>query len=141
MRVVKPLILFLIGGLAYILMELLWRGYTHWTMFFVGGLAFVLIGAINEVIPWNMPLWMQSIIGALIITSIEFVSGCIINLWLGWNVWDYSGMPFNILGQICLPFTFLWFLISAIGIVLDDYLRYWWFGEEKPHYTFWRSDK
>ena len=135
MRVVKPLILFLIGGLAYILMELMWRGYTHWTMFFVGGLAFVLIGAINEVIPWNMPLWMQSIIGALIITSIEFVSGCIINLWLGWNVWDYSNLPFNVFGQICLPFSVIWIFVATIGIILDDYLRYWLFGEEKPQDT------
>lgn len=134
MRAVKPLILFLVGGLTYILMELLFRGHTHWTMFLVGGLCFLLIGAINEVIPWEMPLWMQSIIGAVIITSIEFVSGCIINLWLGWNVWDYSNLPFNVFGQICLPFSVIWIFVATIGIVLDDYLRYWLFAEDKPHY-------
>ena len=84
-----------------------------------------------------MPFVQQMMIGAVIITAVEFLSGCIINLWLGWNVWDYSGMPFNILGQICIQFTFLWFFISAVGIVLDDYLRHWWFGEEKPHYIIW----
>lgn len=141
MKALKQIILFDVGGLLYVLFELIWRGYSHWTMFLVGGICFVLIGIINEVIPWKMPLVHQMTIGAAIITTVEFISGCIINLWFGQNVWDYSGMPFNILGQVCLPFSFLWFLISAIGIVLDDYLRYWWFGEERPHYTFWRSDK
>ena len=141
MKALKQIILFDVGGLLYVLFELIWRGYSHWTMFLVGGICFVLIGIINEVIPWKMPLVYQMAIGAAIITTVEFISGCIINLWFGQNVWDYSRMPFNILGQVCLPFSFLWFLISAIGIVLDDYLRYWWFGEERPHYTFWRSDK
>lgn len=134
MKALKQTILFGMGGLLYVLIEMLWRGYSHWTMFLVGGLCFALIGLINEVIPWEMPFVWQMMIGAVIITAVEFVSGCIINLWLGWNVWDYSELPFNVLGQICLQFTFLWFLISAVGIVLDDYLRYWWFGEEKPHY-------
>lgn len=134
MRAVKPLILLLVGGIAYILIELLFRGHTHWTMFLVGGLCFLLLGAINEVIPWEMPLWMQSIIGAVIITLIEFVSGCIINLWLGWNVWDYSNLPFNVFGQICLPFSFIWIFIATVGIILDDYFRYWLFAEDKPHY-------
>ena len=129
--------LWVIGGLLYVLCELVFRGRSHWTMFLVGGLCFWLIGLINEVIPWDMPIWQQCIIGALIITAVEFVAGCIINIWLGWQVWDYSGLPFNILGQICLPFTVLWSLLAAAGIILDDYLRFLLFGEEKPNYT-WR---
>ncbi len=103
-------------------------------MFLVGGLCFWLIGLINEIMPWEMPLWRQCIIGAAIITAVEFAAGCVINLWLGWDVWDYSNLPFNVLGQVCLPFMALWFFLSAVGIALDDYLRYWLFGEEKPHY-------
>lgn len=141
MKVLKQIILFGAGGLLYVLCELMWRGCSHWTMFLVGGICFIMIGLINEVLPLDMTLVRQMAIGAVIITTVEFVSGCIINLWIGWNVWDYSGLPFNILGQVCLPFSFLWFLISAIGIVIDDYLRYWWFGEEKPHYTFWRINR
>lgn len=114
--------------------ELLWRGYSHWTMFIVGGLCFVLIGSINAFYTFEMSFICQMLIGACIITLVEFLSGCIINLWFGWNVWDYSGMPFNVLGQICLPYTGLWFLLSGSAIILDDYLRYWWFGEEYPHY-------
>ena len=137
MRAVRPLVLCSIGGLLYVLCELVFRGRSHWTMFIVGGLCFWLIGLINEVIPWEMPVWQQCIIGAVIITTVEFIAGCIINIWLGWQVWDYSGLPFNILGQVCLPFTVLWTFLSAVCIILDDYLRYRLFGEDKPHYT-WR---
>lgn len=140
MKALRPLILMGVGGLIYVLIELIWRGYSHWTMFLVGGTCFVLIGAINEIFPWNMPLVLQMAAGAMIITAVEFVVGCIVNLWLGWNVWDYSGMPYNLYGQICIPFTGLWFLLSAVAIVLDDYLRYWWFGEEKPHYRLWKGE-
>ena len=128
--------LFLIGGAIYVLIELVYRGYSHWTMFLLGGLCFVLIGGVNEYIPWEMPLWLQAGIGAVIITALEFICGCIVNLALGWNVWDYSNTPLNILGQICLPFAIIWFVIAHFGIVLDDYLRYWLFKEEKPHYTY-----
>lgn len=134
MRVIRPLILFGIGGLLYLLIELLFRGYTHWTMFIVGGLCFVLVGTINEIMPWHTSLILQCVIGAAIITGIEFISGCIINLWFRWNVWDYSDMPFNLLGQICLPFSLLWIILSAVAIILDDYIRYFLFGEEKPRY-------
>lgn len=134
MRAVKALVLWGIGGLLYICCELIFRGYSHWTMFLVGGTCFVLIGAINELIPWEMPLWQQAAIGAAIVTAIEFVSGCIINIRLGWAVWDYSDMPCNLLGQICLQFTAIWSMLSILAIILDDYLRYWLFGEEKPSY-------
>ena len=133
----KEIILWLIGGLLYMGVELMWRGYSHWTMFVLGGICFVLLGRINEVIPWDMPLWMQVLIGTAIITGLEFITGCIVNLWLGWKVWDYSNVPFNVLGQICLPYILLWIPISLAGIVSDDYLRHWLFKEEKPHYC-WR---
>lgn len=134
MRGVRPLVLWCIGGLLYVLCELVFRGRSHWTMFIVGGLCFWLIGLTNEVIPWEMPIWQQCIIGAIIITAVEFIAGCIINIGLGWQVWDYSGLPFNIMGQVCLPFAVLWVVVAAVGIVLDDYLRYWIFRQEKPLY-------
>lgn len=136
-KLLRPLILFNIGGLLYILIELLWRGYSHWTMFFVGGICFVLIGLINELFTFNIPLITQMTISSVLITLIEFISGCIINIRFNLNVWDYSNMPFNILGQICIPFMILWFFLSVLGIILDDYLRYWFFAEEKPRYKIW----
>lgn len=132
--VIKNLILFEIGGLIYNLIEMLYRGNTHWTMFIVGGLCFLLVGWINKFFSWDLVLWKQMLIGGAIITVVEFVSGCIINLWLGWNVWDYSHVPLNILGQVCLPFYFAWVGLSLIAIILDDIIRWLFFNEEKPKY-------
>lgn len=139
MKWLKPFVLFVIGGTLYIGIEVIWRSLrgshpTHWTMFLLGGIAFLLIGAINEFLPWETPIWKQMLIGTGIILIVEFDFGCVLNLWLGLGIWDYSDMPFNILGQICLPFAIAWFFLSAAAIVLDDYLRYWLFGEEKPRY-------
>lgn len=138
-KVLKPAALFCVGGSIYILIEVAWRilrgsNQTHWTMFILGGLCFLFIGAINEYLSWDTPFWLQAIIGGVGVLILEFIFGCVLNLWLNLGVWDYSNEPLNILGQVCLPFAFAWFLLSAIAIVLDDYLRYWLFKEEKPRY-------
>ena len=139
-------ILFLIGGGIYYLLEVLWRGYSHWTMFILGGICFVIMGLLNEYkFMWSDSLIKQSIISACIITVFEFFTGCIVNLWLGWNVWDYSELPCNLMGQICLYFFFVWILLSMFGIILDDWIRYILYialhrffpfmkKREKPHY-------
>jgi uncharacterized membrane protein len=131
----KYLFLWITGGAIYIGIEMLFRGYSHWTMFVLGGICFVILGLINEIIPWDIPLWQQMFIGACIVTALEFITGCIVNLWLGWGVWNYSNMPGNIMGQICPVFFVIWLPVSLAGIVLDDWLRYWLWGERKPHYS------
>lgn len=134
-KLLKYFTLGTLGGLIYVFIELLWRGYSHWSMLLLGGICFIALGLINEVIPWEMPLTVQMFIGCAIITALEFVTGCIVNLWLGWDVWDYSELPCNLLGQISLKSSVGWYFLSAVGIVLDDWLRYIFFGEEKPRYT------
>lgn len=133
-NLIKDIILIIIGGLIYTTIEILSRGYSHWTMFLLGGICFLLIGKLNEHISWDMFIWKQQLCGMCIITALEFITGLIVNLYLKWNIWDYSNTPFNILGQICLPFMFIWFLLSLVAILLDDWLRYWLFEEEKPRY-------
>ena len=130
----KYLFLFGVGGLLYILIELIWRDRSHWTMFLLGGICFIFLGLINEIVPWQMPLWQQILIGAVGITTLEVLTGCIVNLALGWNVWDYSGLPGNLLGQICPQYFALWLPVALAGIVLDDWIRYRKLGEERPHY-------
>ena len=130
----KYFILGIIGGAIYVLLEMLWRGFSHWTMFLLGAVCFILIGLVNEVFEWDTPLILQMFCGCAIITALEFVTGCIVNLWLGWDVWDYSQYKFNVLGQISLRSSVGWYFLSLVGIVLDDYIRYWFFDEEKPRY-------
>ena len=126
--------LFFVGATIYVVIEKIYRGYSHWTMFLLGGICFIALGLINEVIPWNMPLLLQMFIGGVIITVLELITGCVVNLWLGWNVWDYSELPFNLWGQISLFSSIVWVGLSLVGIVLDDYIRWKFFGEEKPRY-------
>ena len=130
----KYLFLGFIGGFTYYNIELIYRGYSHISMFLLASFLFILIGLINEFLSWDTPLFIQSIIGAIIVTVFEFITGCIVNLWLGLNIWDYSNEPLNVMGQICLPFTLIWIVLSCIAIILDDYLRYYIFNEEKPRY-------
>lgn len=127
-------ILALIGGIIYGLIEFFSRGYTHWSMVILGGVCFVAVGLLNEILPWEMPILVQMICGGIIITTLEFITGVVINIQLGWAVWDYSQEQFNVLGQICLRYSMYWVLLSGVALILDDYLRYWIFGEDKPKY-------
>ena len=140
-RLGKLLFLFTIGGFLYYILEMIFRGPSHPAMLVVGGLCFLLCGALNEVIPWGMPFLFQMILGGAMITGVELIAGLILNVWLGLGIWDYSNMLLNYRGQICLPFSLLWCLLAAVGIVLDDYLRCDLFGEEEPHYYFLRRRK
>ena len=127
-QIFKILSIFLLGGISYMLVEVAYKGKTHWTMLIVGGICFLLIGAINEIFPWEMPLALQCILGGLVTTLVEFIAGCIINIHLGWDVWDYSDQLFNIMGQVCLLFFFYWVVLAGPAIIYEDYIRYF-FGE------------
>lgn len=130
----KYLALFFIGGTIYVSIEHIWRGWSHWTMFILGGICFIALGLINEVLDWNTPMVLQMAIGCAIITTLEFITGCVVNIGLGWDVWDYSQYPLNFLGQISVGSSVLWYFLSAVGIVLDDTIRWKAFGEDKPKY-------
>ena len=82
----------------------------------------------------KMSFISQMVLSALIITALEFITGLIVNIWLKMDIWDYSQLPYNFMGQICLLYSIFWFLVSSVAIVLDDFLRYKIFDEEKPHY-------
>lgn len=122
MKFLKNLLIFSIFGLTYGLIEILWRGYTHPSMVIVGGICGLLIGLLNEKNK-KMNLLLQMVEGMVIVTVLEFVSGIILNLCLGLNVWDYSNMRFNLLGQVCPQFCIAWFFLSYFVIRIDDLLR------------------
>ena len=121
-KLLKNLLIFSIFGLTYGLIEILWRGYTHPSMVIVGGICGLLIGLLNEKNK-KKNLLLQMVEGMVIVTVLEFVSGIILNLCLGLNVWDYSNMRFNLLGQVCPQFCIAWFFLSYFVIRIDDFLR------------------
>lgn len=111
-----------VGGLIYMGIEILWRGHTHWSMGVIGGLCFVLIGLLDE---WqdHPPLLLQMIQGACIVTVIELFSGLVLNVWLGLDVWDYSNMPGNVMGQICPQFSCAWFFLSFVAVKVENLMH------------------
>lgn len=132
--ILKHGVLAVCGGGAYFVTELLWRGRSHWTMAVLGGVCFVLIGRLNERFRGAMPLLWQGAAGAAIVTALELAAGVVLNLWLKLDIWDYTGLPLNLWGQICLPFSLLWVPLSMGAAVLDDGLRKLLFGEAWPVY-------
>ncbi len=108
---IQHLLLFLIGGTAYVLIELCWRRRSHPSMFVVGGLCFGFIGKIYTALAARA-LWIRCTLSALAVTAVEFISGCFLNLHLKCAVWDYTDKRCNLLGQVCLLYTVLWGLLS-----------------------------
>ena len=97
-------------------------------MFLLGGVCFWLIGLLDEVFP-NAPLGVQMALGAWGSVCMEFLTGLVVNRWLGLKVWDYSAQPHNLLGQVCLPFAVWWAVLAGAAVILDDLLRFALFGE------------
>lgn len=136
-KVLKILAVWFLMGMVYFVIEGLWRipqgGYANISMLFVGGLCGLLIGSINQ-IPrfYNMSVWKQAVIGTGIVLAVEYVSGYILNIKMGLDIWDYSDMYFNINGQVCLEFGVLWFLLMPAAVWLEDWIRlkFWGEGEE-----------
>lgn len=126
----KDLAIFSIFGIAYSIIEILWRGYTHPSMILVGGLCGLLIGLLNERNK-KANIIKQMVMSMAIVTLFEFIFGCFLNLYMNLNVWDYSDMKFNILGQICPQFAIAWFFLSYAVIKLDDILRDFLGGDNK----------
>ena len=119
MKIWKKAVLFYLGGCIYLLLELLWRGWSHETMFLAGGLCFTLIGTLGEWMPDLRPHW-QMLLGAGVITLVELGAGLLFNR--GYQVWDYRNVPGNLWGQICPTFTLLWIPVALAAGVLYSFL-------------------
>lgn len=114
----KNLSLFFTGGVIYPTLEILCRGRTDFSMALAGGACLCLIDRICNERLRTMPLSVRCFAGSGVITAVEFGTGVIVNLILKLNVWDYSQMPMNILGQVCMPFSILWCLMTIPAMQL-----------------------
>ncbi|NLW92809.1 MAG: hypothetical protein GXY34_14570 [Syntrophomonadaceae bacterium] len=128
--------LFILGfimGMVYFTLEGFWRGWTNITMLFVGGLCGVIVGSLNEYPDYiNLKVWQQTLVAWPLVLIVEFVSGLVLNVWLGLQIWDYTGTLGSLYGQVSLPYALLWLPLIPFGIWLDDWLRWKLFDEEEP---------
>lgn len=128
------------GGTVYFLLEVVFktlRGEAEqisWTMLVVAVIPIIAVERCGEQLPWEVPLWLQALACALLVTAVELVSGLILNVWLGLDIWDYSHLPFNLWGQICPQFAAVWWFLCLVFIPAFDWLRWSVEGGEKPHY-------
>lgn len=130
----KLIFITFVMGILYLLIEILYRGNTYWQMAIVGGIAGMLIGLISKILHCDTPLLLKGFIGMLIATVCEFAGGLYLNICMHCGIWDYSNLPFNFYGQICLYYSIAWFFLSLVGIFTYDCIRWKVFGESKPRY-------
>lgn len=115
------LLLLLSGALGYGLLEIFWRGYTHWTMLVAGALCFCVIDYLDKSVS-ELGDWGKALLAALVITSVELIFGVVFNIYGGAYVWDYSALPFNFLGQICLFYAIIWVGLARILLPLRRWM-------------------
>ena len=140
----KPVLSMLLwtwGGTVYYLLEVAYKSLTghperiSWTMLALAVVLCVPVERCGAELPWEYPLWLQALCCAILVTAVEFVSGLVLNVWLGLDIWDYSDLPFNFMGQICLQFFFVWWGLCFVFIPVFDWMRWTVEGREQPHYT------
>ena len=128
-NIIKYCVIFVVGAVVYMTIEILYRGYTHWSMGILGGIALILVGIIDELTTEDLPLLVQAPIASIIITLLEYYAGCILNIKLGMDIWDYSDLPLNVDGQICIYFSLAWMVLGMVAVVIDNFIRHYFFGE------------
>ena len=133
----KTIVLFLVGYCAYIAIEVTFRGFSYPLMGVCSGIAIVLLDKINDNISWDVDLLLQGVCGSALITLFELIIGEIhLHTGLLPAMWDYSNVPLNYHGIICLPFSLLWVALSILAIFLADAINYYVFEtiSEPPYY-------
>lgn len=135
-NVLKIITIWSSGAFIYGLIEIAFRGFTHISMGVLAGVCLMLISQLNQRLGQEFPMVLKMLLSSIIITTLEFITGILVNVRLHMEVWDYSNAPLNLFGQICLPFAVAWFFLSFFGIRLIDFLKWKIFNEPKPQYSF-----
>lgn len=134
--IVQQLIIFGIFGAAYYGLEILYDGTSHWGMFVCAGLTG---NAASYLISRHRRSKMikKSVIITGVILLLELISGYILNIYLELNVWDYTLLPYNLHGQICVQFALIWFFIfSPLILWMVPAIKWTLFGDKKPKNIF-----
>jgi uncharacterized membrane protein len=101
-------------------MELMYRKKSHVSMFIDGGICLYIIDLLCNRVKktGKMSLYKRGVLSTAVITGIELITGFIVNRKLKLKVWDYSKLPLNFKGQICIGYSVLWYILSlpVIGL-------------------------
>lgn len=108
--------IFLYGAVGYASIEIICRGYTHWSMALTGGTCLLLLFWINRRLS-DHGLLLRAAVGTAVVTALELMVGLVVNVWLGWSVWDYTDRPLNLLGQICPQYSLYWFCLALSAML------------------------
>ena len=109
------LLLEVLEGVGHHALEGNWnlRGDTSfWMIFDYGLLGVVTMYLARPMIRWKFPLAVRAFVYMIGIFIVEYVSGILFHWGMGLRVWDYSGMPYNLHGQIQIYFVVPWYLIG-----------------------------
>ena len=131
--------LFLSCGFIYCMIEILFRGWSHWSMFVLTGfLGVFCVDSINNTLSFDCDYIVQILISTILCTIGEGISGIILNVWLQLNVWDYSKMAFGtfFFGQCNVIFCVACALIIGLFAIFycDAYNYYILKIEPCPYY-------
>lgn len=134
--ILKNTILFLIGFCVYITIEVIYKGgYSHWLMGLCAGIAILLLDKINNYVSWDVDILLQCLLGSLLITLMELIIGKLFISGYLPVMWDYSSVPLNYQGIICVPFSIVWMALSFVAILVADAINYYVFDEYPvPYY-------
>ena len=132
----KNLLLFIVGYCLYITIEVTYRNISYPIMGVCGGLAIVILDKINDRISWDVDILIQGLCGSVLITLFELVIG---EISIKTNIlpimWNYSNVPLNFDGVICLPFSIIWMALSIFAVFLADAINYYVLNENQlPYY-------
>lgn len=139
-RWVLSMLLWVWGGAAYFMIEVAYKTATgrpeqiSWTMLVLAVVLCVPVERAGAELPWECPLWLQALSCAALVIAAELLAGLVLNVWLGLGIWDYSGLRWNLWGQICPQFAVLWWALCAAFIPVFDWMRYAVEGGERPRY-------
>ena len=123
-----------IYGMTGLIMEILWTGlgslfagnfaltgYTYLWMFFIYGLA-IFLEPIHDKIR-SRHFFIRGIIWVLFIYGIEFLTGFLLDILIGYCPWDYRGYSdYTLYGYVRLDYFPVWFIVGMIFEKFHDFL-------------------
>lgn len=126
LNIYKILLLCFIGSFAGVVIEMIWclvtNGYIESRSGLVYGPFNLLYGAGSVVLTVclyrfrNRGVWISFLGGAVVGSIVEYICSWGQELVFGSRSWDYSEMPFNLNGRICLLYSVFWGLLGVLWI-------------------------